>query len=328
MKAVWYERYGEARDVLEYGDMTDPIPGAKEVRIKVKASGLNPSDVKRRKGTSVANPALPRVIPHMDGSGIVDLVGSNVQNFAAGDRVWVYEAQLGRPFGTAAQFVVVPQHRVVKLPESIDFETGASLGVPAMTAHRCLFLDGPIEGKTILVQGGAGGVGNFAVQFAKWGKAGKVIATVSSDEKAKIASEAGADQVLNYKTDDVIKKLKETSPEGVDLVVDVDFGANLEIDSAVLKPNGVISAYSSDSEPEPKISFRSLMGKGLTAHFVLVYIMSEEAHERAISDIQDALHKGFLKPKIAARFPLARTVDAHELLESGRALGKIIVDAS
>ena len=328
MKAVWYERYGEAKDVLEYGDTTDPIPGANEVRIRVNSSGLNPSDVKRRKGTSVANPKLPRVIPHMDGAGTVDLVGDNVHNFALGDRVWVYEAQLGRPFGTAAQLVLVPQRNVVKLPESIDFETGASLGVPAMTAHHCLFLDGPIEGKNILVQGGAGAVGNFAVQFAKWGKAGKVIATVSSDEKAKIAIEAGADQVLNYKREEVIKKVKETSPEGVDLVVEVDFGANLETDAAVLKPNGVISAYASDSEPEPKIKFRSLMGKGLTTHFVLVYVMSEEAHERAIRDIQDALHKGFLKPKIAVRFPLASTVDAHELLESGRALGKIIVEVS
>ena len=326
MKAVWYERYGEARDVLEFGEMEDPVPAHDEIKVRVKTSGLNPSDIKRRKGTSVANPKLPRVIPHMDGAGIVESVGADVRNIAPGDRVWVYEAQLGCPFGTAAEFVVVPEHRAVKLPDSIDFETGASLGVPAMTAHRCLFLDGSIEGKTILVQGGAGAVGNYTVQFAKWGKARRVIATVSSEEKAKIAFEAGADHVLNYKTENVVERIRQIAPEGVDRVAEVSFGSNWETDVAVLKPNGVISTYASDSQREPKIQFYSLMGKGLTVHFVLVYVMSKKAHEHAIRDIEDALAKEFLKPKIAARFPLSKTVDAHELLESGKAVGKILIE--
>lgn len=326
MKAVWYERFGEARDVLKFGEMEDPSPGPNEIRVRVKVSGLNPSDVKRRKGTSVANPKLPRVIPHMDGAGIVDSVGGNVRSFKVGEHVWVYEAQLGRAFGTAAEYAVVPEHLAVKLPDGIDFDTGASLGVPAMTAHRCLFSDGSIEGKTVLVQGGAGAVGNYTVQLAKWGKAGKVIATVSSEEKAKVAKEAGADHVLNYKTENIVEKIGQVAPEGVDRVAEVSFGTNWETDVAVLKPNGVISTYASDSQREPKLQFYSLMGKGATVHFVLVYVMSKGAHEYAIRDTQEALRKGFLKPKVAGKFPLSKTIDAHEFLESGKAVGKILVE--
>ena len=328
LKAVWYERFGEARDVLEFGEMAEPVPKPDEVKVRVKVSGLNPSDVKRRKGTSVANPKLPRVIPHMDGAGVVESVGSNVHNFKVGDRVWIYEAQLGRAFGTGAEYAVVPEHLAVKLPDGINFDIGASLGVPAMTAHRCLFSDGSIEGKTILVQGGAGAVGNYTVQLAKWGKATKVIATVSSDEKAKVAKEAGADYVLNYKTENIVERIKQIAPEGVDRVAEVSFGANWETDASVLKTNGVISTYASDSQREPKFQFYSLMGKGLTVHFVLVYVMSREAHEHAIRDTQDALRQGFLKLKVAGRFPLSKTADAHEFLESGKAVGKVLVDIS
>lgn len=328
MKAVWYEQYGKARDVLKFGEIEDPVPRSNEIKVSVKVSGLNPSDVKRRMGTSVANPKFPKMIPHMDGSGIVDAVGSDVRNFERGDRVWLYETQFGNAFGTAAEFAVVPEHRAVKLPEGIGFDTGASLGVPAMTAHRCLFLDGPIEGKTILVQGGAGAVGKYAVALAKWGKAANVIATVSSEEKAKVAQEAGADHIVNYKEEDLAEKIKGFSPEGVDLVVEVSFGANWETDATLLKNGGVISTYASDSQREPKIQFYSLAGNNLTVHFVLVYLMSKEAHEAAIKDIQNALGKQVLKPTVARRFPLSKTIDAHELLESGKAVGKILVDVS
>ncbi|MDG6906303.1 MAG: NADPH:quinone reductase [Nitrososphaerota archaeon] len=326
MKAVWYEQYGEARDVLHYGEMEDPVPRQDEVMVRVRVSGLNPSDVKRRRGTSVSNPRLPRVIPHMDGSGVVESVGSNVRNLKVGDRVWIYEAQLGRPYGTAAELAVIPEYRAVKLPETIDFDIGASLGIPAMTAHRCLFSDGPIEGKIVLVQGGAGAVGNYAVQLAKWGKAKRVIATASSDEKSLVAKQAGADYVLNYKTDDIVEKMKQIATEGIDRIVEVSFGANWETDATLLKPSGVISTYASDSDREPKIQFYALMRKDLTVHFVLVYAMPMEAHKDAIRDIREALRMGFLKPKVASRFPLSRTADAHEMLESGKAVGKILID--
>lgn len=328
MKAVWYEQYGNARDVLKFGEMEEPIPKPNEIRVRVKVSGLNPTDIKRRKGTSAANPKFPKVIPHMDGSGIVDAVGSNIHDFKRGDRVWLYEAQFGTAFGTAAEFAVVPEHRAVKLPDGISFNVGASLGVPAITAHRCLFLDGPIEGKTILVQGGAGAVGKYAIELAKWGNAASVIATVSSEEKAAVALEAGADYVVNYKAENMVEKIKVLAPEGVDLISEVSFGGNWGVDAALLRPNGVISAYSSDSEREPKVSFPALMGKNLTVHFVLVYMMPREAHENAIRDIQNALGKKYLTPTIAGRFPLAKTIEAHEFLESGKALGKILVDVS
>ena len=328
MKAVWYEQYGNARDVLKFGEMEDPLPKQNEIKVSVKVSGLNPSDVKRRKGTSSATAKFPRVIPHMDGSGIVAAVGSNVQNLKRGDRVWLYEAQLGRPFGTAAEYVCVPEQRAVKLPEESSFDIGASLGVPAMTAHRCLFVDGPIEGKTILVQGGAGAVGKSANELAKWGNAASVIATVSSQEKAQVALEAGADRVVNYKMKNIVEELKASAPEGVDLVTEVSFGSNWRDDASLLKPNGAISTYSSDTEREPKISFRDLMEKNLTVHFVHVYTMSREMHEEAIRDIQSALRKNYLAPSVAARFPLSNTVEAHEFLESGKAVGKILIDVT
>lgn len=328
MKAVWYEQYGNARDVLKFGEMDVQNPKSHEIRVSVKVSGLNPTDIKRRKGTSAANPKFPKVIPHMDGSGMVDEVGGDVHNFKRGDRVWLYEAQFGTAFGTAAEYVVVPEHRTVKLPDGLSFDVGASLGVPAITAHRCLFQDGPIEGKTILVQGGAGAVGKYAIELAKWGNAASVIATVSSQEKAEVALEAGADGVVNYKTENAVEKIKALAPGGVDLVAEVSFGSNWEADAAVLGPNGVISAYSSDTQREPKISFPSLMGKNLTVHFVLVYMMTKEAHEIAIKDIQSALGKKYLAPTIAGRFPLSKTIDAHEFLESGKAVGKILVDVA
>lgn len=328
MKAVWYEQFGNARDVLKFGEMEDPLPKPNEIKVSVNVSGLNPSDVKRRKGTSSANPKFPRVIPHMDGSGIVDAVGSNVHNFRRGDRVWLYEAQFGTPFGTAAEYVCVPENRAVKLPDEISFDIGASLGIPAMTAHRCLFVDGSIEGKTILVQGGAGAVGKYAIELAKWGNAANVIATVSSEEKSQVALEAGADQVVNYKTKNTVEEIKALAPEGVDLIAEVSFGSNWKTDASLLKPNGAISTYSSDAEREPKISFRDLMEKNLTVHFVHVYMMSREAHEEAITVIQSALRKKYLIPTIAARFPLSNTFQAHEFMESGKAVGKILVDVA
>lgn len=326
MKAVWYEQYGNAREVLKFGELQEPAPKPHEIKVNVKVSGLNPSDVKRRRGMSAANPTFPKVIPHMDGSGIVEAVGTDVHNFKRGDRVWLYEAQLGTAYGTAAEYVVVPEHRAVKLPDGISFDVGASIGIPAMTAHRCLFQDGQIEGKTILVQGGAGAVGKYAIDLAKWGNAASVIATVSSQEKAQVALEAGADHVVNYKTENITQKIKSIAPEGIDLVVEVSFGTNWEVDASLLRTNGVIATYSSDAQREPKISFHSLMGKNLTVHFVLVYMMSKEAHEDAIRDVQSALGRKHLTPTIAGRFPLSKTVEAHEFLESGKAVGKILVD--
>src|SRR5580692_720206 len=191
MKAVWFEKKGAARDVLVYGEMADPAPDAGQVRVRVHVSGMNPSDTKTRGGFG-GNTAMefPRIVPGQDGAGVIDRVGPGVSESRIGERVWIYEAYRGRPFGTAAEYVVVPSHHAVKLPDSIDFDTGAGLGVPAMTSHRCLFADGGIQGKTLLVHGGGGGVGNAAIQLARWAGA-RVITTISRPEQETAARGAG-----------------------------------------------------------------------------------------------------------------------------------------
>ena len=197
MRAVWYEAYGPAKEVLKFGEIETPGPGAGEVRVRLHASGANPSDYKARLG-SRGEMRWPRVIPHSDGAGVIESVGEGVDASRAGERVWIYNGQWERSYGTAAEFIVVPERQAVPLADSVDFAQGACLAIPAMTAHRALFLDGPIAGQTALVTGGAGAVGRYGVQLGKWGGA-TVIATVSSDEKAEIALDAGADHVVNYR---------------------------------------------------------------------------------------------------------------------------------
>ncbi len=326
MQAVWYEKLGPAKDVLKIGERETPSPGAGEVRVRISASGINPSDVKRRSGWGGLTMRLPFVIPHMDGSGVIDAIGEGVSPSRIGERVWLYEAQFNRQFGTAAEYSVVLSHLAVKLPDGADFELGATLGVPGMTAHRCLFSDGPITGQTILVTGGAGAVGNYAIQLSKWGGAGKTIATVSSPEKENIALTAGADHVLNYRTDDVAKRIKEiTAGQGVDRVIEVSFGSNLSLDMSVLRTNGIISTYASDADREPKIAFYNIMNRGITVHFVLVYVMPKAAHQKAIEDLTKCLEDKALRPNIAKKFPLSEAILAHEAVESGKTIGKVLI---
>ncbi|MBI2360745.1 MAG: NADPH:quinone reductase, partial [Deltaproteobacteria bacterium] len=201
MLAAWYEKVGPAREVLQAGEMPEPGVGPGEVRVRQYTSGVNPSDTKRRSGATEGM-SFPRIIPHSDGAGIIDQAGAGVDERRVGERVWTYNARWQRPFGTAAQYVVVPSQQAVHLPDSVSFAEGACLGIPGMTAHRCVFVDGPVRGKTVLVTGGAGCVGHYAVQFAKWGGA-SVIATVSSEKKAAHARAAGADYTINYREEDV-----------------------------------------------------------------------------------------------------------------------------
>src|SRR6478752_7734749 len=227
MKAVWYERTGAAPDVLTFGDMPTPVAGSGEVRVRLEASGVNPADAGRRAG-SYRPMEYPRVIPDSDGAGIVDQIGDGVTRLQVGQRVWLYNGQRnGRAFGTAAEYIALAEHLVTPLPDNVLFAAGATLGIPCMTAWCCLFGDGPIAGRTVLVTGGAGAVGHYAVQLAKGGGA-RVIATVSSSAKAEQARLAGADLVIDYKTGDVVAQaLAFTGQRGVDRVVDVDFGGNL-----------------------------------------------------------------------------------------------------
>lgn len=328
MRAAWYERNGAAREVLQVGDMEVPPVGPGEVKIRLAWSGVNPSDVKSRSGATRPI-SFARVIPHSDGAGVIEEVGAGVPSSRVGERVWTWSAQWQRPFGTCAEYVVVPSEQAVRLPDGIPLETGACLGIPALTAHRALFADGPIQGQTVLVTGGAGAVGHTAVQLGKWG-GGHVIATVSSPQKADVARECGADCVINYRDEDVVARVLDfTGGRPVDRVVDVGLGANLATDLAVLKTNGVVATYASDGGPlNPELPFQQLLRSAITLRFVYMYVLPKTALTQCLSDTTAALEAGALKPRIAARLPLSEVVSAHELQESGQAIGNILVALS
>ena len=326
MRAAYYERKGPATKVLVLGELPDPQPAPGEVRVKLHFSGINPTDTKLRGGWdgSMEMP-FPRVIPHQDGAGVIDAVGPGVPRSRIGERVWIYEAQRGRAFGTAAEYVAIPSENAVSLPEGASFEIGACLGIAGMTAHRCLFRDGGIQGQTVLVAGG-GAVGHAAIQLAKWGGA-RVATTVSRPEQEKVARGAGADLVVNRKTDDAAERIRAfTRGPGVDRVVEVAFEANLELNRAVLKANGVIATYSSGaSDSAPRIPFTAIMRQGISVHFVLVYVMPREAHWAAARDLNAALEAGRYRPHVAGIFKLDETAKAHEAQESGGTVGKLLV---
>ncbi|MEM9922732.1 MAG: NADPH:quinone reductase [Cyanobacteria bacterium P01_D01_bin.50] len=329
MQAAYYEKQGAAKEVIHYQEIPIPEPGAGEVRVKIHASGVNPSDTKSRGGWGGIEQKFERIIPHQDGAGVIESLGEGVSNSRINERVWIYEAQLGRAFGTGAEYVVVPSEKAIILPDNTSFAEGACLGVPAMTAHRAVFADGAVKGQTILVTGGAGAVGNYAVQWGKWGGA-TVITTVSNHEKAKIAEAAGADYIINYKNEDVIKRIQEITgrKRGINRIVDVDFSQNLFVADAVLRTNGVAAMYSANPGDSPALPILSLMLRNITIRTILVYTMPVEAKKAAIRDITTALVAGALRHNIAQRFSLAEVAAAHEAQDSGKMIGKAIVEIS
>ncbi|WP_026330873.1 NADPH:quinone reductase [Agrobacterium sp. 10MFCol1.1] len=326
MRAAFYERQGTAREVLTVGELPDPQPGAGEVRVRIVVSGINPSDIKTRVGFGGKAMPFPRIVPHQDGSGVIDSVGPGVSQERIGERVWVYMAQTGRAFGTAAEFVVVPSRQAVRLADNVPFGVGASFGVPAMTAHRCLFADTNLRGKRVLVHGGAGAVGNAAILLAKWAGAW-VAATVSRDEQADVARAAGADLVVNRHSGDVAVKIRSaTDGHGVDRIVDVDISANIDTAIACLARDGGVSAYSTGS-PQARLSipfFPALVG-GFSFRFVYVYTMPETAMRDAVEEVSACAASGAYVPKIAVTLGLDQIAEAHELQESGKAIGKILI---
>jgi NADPH2:quinone reductase len=318
---------GPARGVLRVGARADPRPASGEVRVRIRMSAVNPSDTKNRGGLRVRTMPFPVVIPHQDGAGTIDAVGAGVDPARIGERVWVYEANLGRPFGTAAQLCCVPAHKAVRLPDAVGFDVGACMGIPVMTAHRCVFADGPIEGKTVLVTGGAGAVGYYAVQAAKIGGAARVIATVSRDEQAARALEAGADAIVNRRSENVVEAVRRIceAESPLDRVVEVAFGSNLADSVALLKPGGVIATYASDAAPEPAVPFWPMLAKDLTVRFVLVYAMPDSAHDEAAHWIGAQLAGGRLKHQFHQVFELDSIAAAHEATESMSNVGKVLV---
>lgn len=327
MKAVWYDKVGKARDVMVYGDMPTPDAGQGEVRIRLEASGVNPSDTYRRGGT--ADPMeYPRVIANSDGAGIVDQVGPGAKRFKVGDRVWLYNGQRnGRAFGTAAEYIALDENLVTPLPDNVSFAEGATLGVPGMTAWVCLFHAGSIEGQTVLVTGGAGAVGHYGVQLAKWGGA-RVITTVSSDAKAKIAKEAGADLVINYKTDDVAKRVLEFAPKGVDRIVEVDFGGNIETTEKILARFSTVAIYASKGGLKPQITVRTLTKNNVTIYGMQLPLTPMPMQRKAQAGMAEWLAGGRRIHLVAAQYPLQQTVEAHLAVEAGTKLGTVIIDCA
>lgn len=325
MRAAYYERQGPATEVLVLAEVPTPEPGPDEVRVRVFVSGLNPTDIKARTAFSAAMP-FARIIPHQDGAGVIDAVGSNVPAARLGARVWVYEAQYGRANGTAAEFVVVPSDQAIDLPDNVSFEVGACLGIPALTAHRCLFADGTLKGRRVLVHGGAGVVGTAAILLAKWAGAW-VGATVMNAEQAEVARTNGADLVLDRTADNVAEILINASAGlGMDRIVDVNLKANLDINLACLSQGGVISSYATSSATEKvAIPLLQAMLHGCVFRFVYIYRVPAEAKRIAIEDITSCLKSGSYLPGIAMNATLEQIAEAHQLLEAGGVIGKVLV---
>lgn len=323
MRAVWYEENGDA-SVLQVGEMPDPTPGPGEVRVRVATSGVNPSDWKRRQG-STARINFPRIIPNQDGAGVIDMVGDGVADSRIGERVWLYQSQIGRAFGTAAEYTVQPSIRAIQLPDNVDFALGAGLGVPALTAHRCVFADGPLTGKTVLVPGGAGAVGNMALQMARIGGAETIISTVSGDAKAEIARVAGAHHTVNYRTEDTAARILEiTNGEGVDLIVEVDYSGNFAVSQGIIKRGGSITIYAAGDGPAPPFDFPV---SNVNVRHVLVYDMAEEAKSAGVEDTNRWLTSGELVGMDGPHFSLEDTAGAHEAVRAAT-VGKVVIDVS
>jgi NADPH2:quinone reductase len=321
MRAAVYERTGPAPEVLRVADVERPEPGAGEVRVRIHVSGVNPTDWKARAGAT-PRPIDRFQIPGQDGAGVIDAVGEGVDPGRVGERVWLWMAAAGRRWGTAAEWTVLPAERAVRLPDGISMDLGASLGVPAMTAHRCLFADGPLDGQAVLVAGGAGAVGHFAIELAKRAGA-RVVSTVSNPDKGELAARAGADLVVNYTDAGAAGQIRAFAPR-FDRIVEVALGPNLELDLAVSGPGTVVVCYAADG-PDPVLPVRACMTANLMLRFILLYGVPRPALLQAAGDITGALEDGALTGLPVHRFPLDDVAAAHEAVE-GRAMGKVVID--
>ncbi len=323
MRAAYYEKNGAARDVLRVAEVDTPRPGPGEVRVKLKTSGVNPSDVKAREGRT-RKLSFPRVIPHSDGAGEIDMVGEGVPAASKGERVWIWNGQWKRPFGTCAEFIVLPQALASPLPAPASFEAGACLGIPAMTAYHAVAVSGAGKGSTVLVTGGAGGVGHYAIQFAKV-RGATVLTTVSSEAKAKLAREAGADHTIDYKRENVGERVMAlTNKTGVDAVIEMDLAANARHYPGWLRPRGHIVVYGTGSV-EATIPAQPSLVNAMKIEFVYVYELTAEERAAAVSAINRMLENKTLINNVALSLPLDDIAAAHEAVEQGKAIGNVVV---
>jgi len=323
MRAAWYEKQGEASEVLVVGEMPDPDPQAGEVRIRVRASGVNPGEIKKRQGWLGSAMAYPRIVPHSDGAGEIDAVGVGVDRSRLGERVWCFGAQSYRPFGTAAQYVTVPAWQAVRLPDDVAFEQGACLGIPGITAHRALFADGPIKGLTVLIAGATGGVGSVATQLAIWAGA-VVIGTVRSPDDVQRARELGAKHVVNSSADDAVAQIRRIAPGGVERVIEVAFGPNAVFNSQVVSQGAVIAAYATP-DGDPVLPYWPLAFQNVIIRLLGSDDFPQEAKRQAAAALVSCLEDGALRAEIREIFPLNRIADAHRAVENPTGSGRVVI---
>lgn len=329
MQAMSYTRFGTAADVLEAHTLPTPEPGPGEVLVELAISGVNPSDVKARAGTrpGVVKPAFDRIVPHSDGAGTITAVGEGVDTTRIGARVWIWNGQWQRAFGTAATHICVPVAQAVPLPDAVSFETGAILGIPGLTACHAVFGGGEVMGQTLLIQGGAGTVGLLAVQLAKWG--GARVITTTGATGAEPATQAGADVVLDYAADDLAAQiLAANNGQPVDRIIEVEFGLNIDTDAEVIAPNGTIAAYGSAKSMTPEVNFGPLLFKAATIDIILIYLLPKPERDAAIARLHAALTEGALTCPVAQVFPLKDCAAAHEAVEAGTRAGAILLDTT
>ena len=324
MKAVWYERNGGAKEVLVFGDQPTPQPADNEVRVKLFASGVNPSDVKSR----LARPLQePFIVPHSDGAGIIDAIGQGVDPARMGERVWVWNAQWQRPMGTSAQYVCLPSEQAAHLPDGTSFQEGACMGIPGLTALQAVRIAGDVTKQTVLVTGASSAVGHYVTQMLKRLGA-KVIGTVGSAAKAAHAKEAGADNCLFYKTDDVVAQVKDlTHGTGVDTIIDMDFSTTISwVAQGILRPHGHLVCYGSNPPLEVPVMFRPLLYNSISMSFFLVYDLPVQQREPCVQILNRMLENKQLKHTIGATFSLQETAQAHLTVEAGQTIGNVLVE--
>jgi NADPH2:quinone reductase len=324
MRAGWYSKNGEAREVLVVGELPTPMPAPGEVRVKLATSGVNPSDVKSRLGRALGT---ERIVPHSDGAGVIDMVGDGVSSSRVGERVWIWNGQWQRPMGTAAEYIALPEVQAVRLPVTTDFAAAACLGIPAMTACQAIHLLGDISGKTVMVIGASSAVGHYVAQLAVIGGA-EVIGTVGSTEKAQHALDAGVKTTLNYKTEPVAQRVKElTAGRGADAIVDMDFSSTVQLlPGGALAPHGTVVCYGSNAYGDIPVPFPTLLFSSIGLRFFLVYDLSTADRHMAIENLTDLLANGRLSHTIGARFALDDIAGAHEAVEGGKVVGNVILD--
>ena len=325
MIAAWYDKQGPAAEVLQVGELETPQPGPDEVRVRVRFSGINPGDTKKRSGWLGLPMAFPRIIPHSDGTGVIDAVGARVNPDRVGQRVWIYHAQSYRPFGTAAQWTCVPDRQAVTMPDEVNDELGACLGIPGITAHRAVFSDGPVAGKTVLVHGVLGSVSSVAAQLAHWGGATVIGTVVRAGDLERVDTAVIAHPVA-LDGGDPAAAIRRHAPDGVDRIVEVAFSDNIDLDVAVIANNGVIATYSSRSD-RPQLPFSPLLFANVTVRLLGSDDFTAEAYQSAGSDLNAAARVGALTIPIAPPHRLAQVAQAHEHVDSGPRDGRVLLSS-